>query len=110
VRRLTTKQASELLGVDLAVKPVDLTKRWKFLARECHPDLFPGDAEKEKRFRLLNTAYQLLSNLQVGTRAARALEEEVLDDEFSSWLKLLSPERREKVLQDLRSFMEDEQQ
>lgn len=107
MRRLSTREAADILGVPIDAKIDDLKKRWKELAREYHPDLNPGDKEKEKKFKILNEAYNLLAYLRDGTRAARAIEEEMFDDEFETWINIIlksgksKKQRRERIEHEL---------
>ena len=40
----------------------DIKKRYRKLARETHPDLNPGDAAAEARFKDISVAYDVLSD------------------------------------------------
>lgn len=40
----------------------DIKKAYRRLAKDCHPDLHPGDAEAEARFKELGEAYAVLSD------------------------------------------------
>jgi len=52
----------EVLGVDKNVSEDDLKKAYRKLAKANHPDLHPGDAEAEARFKEINEAYEVLSD------------------------------------------------
>lgn len=49
----------EILGVAEDADPDDIRKAYRSLAKQVHPDIGNGDAE---RFHLINRAYQVLSN------------------------------------------------
>src|SRR6266446_7065246 len=51
----------EVLGVSPAASPDEIKKRFRDLARKHHPDVAPGK-DSEALFRLINSAYQILSN------------------------------------------------
>jgi DnaJ-class molecular chaperone len=79
----------ESLGVSRDASTAEIKKAYRKLARETHPDLNPGDAAAEARFKEIATAYDVLSDdvqranydefgevaLQAGFDADRAREE-----------------------------------
>ena len=52
----------EVLGVQRDATEADLKKAYRKLAKENHPDLNPGNAEAETRFKEVNEAYEVLSD------------------------------------------------
>ena len=52
----------EVLGVDKSASEDDIKKAYRKLAKQCHPDLHPGDKECEERFKELNEAAQVLGD------------------------------------------------
>lgn len=52
----------EVLGVERNAKVDEIKKRYRKLARETHPDLNPGDAAAETRFKQISVAYEILSD------------------------------------------------
>ena len=52
----------EVLGVDKSATEEDIKKAYRRKAKECHPDLHPGDKEAEERFKELNEANEVLSD------------------------------------------------
>jgi len=56
------KDYYEALGVSKDVSQEDLKRAYRKLARQCHPDVNPGDAEAEERFKGISEAYHVLSD------------------------------------------------
>ncbi len=52
----------DILGVSRNATDKEIRQAYRRLARKYHPDLNPGDAEAEKRFKRINEAYEVLSN------------------------------------------------
>ena len=50
------------LGVERSATPDDIRKAYRSAAKKSHPDLHPGDAAAETRFKTLNAANDLLSD------------------------------------------------
>ena len=48
-----------VLGVSKDAPQADITKAYRKLAREFHPDKNPGDAAAEERFKEISAAYDL---------------------------------------------------
>ena len=51
-----------VLGVAQDAEPKEITKVYRKLARQSHPDARPGDAAAEERFKEISTAYDVLSD------------------------------------------------
>jgi molecular chaperone DnaJ len=51
-----------ILGVPKDAPAKDITKAYRKLARENHPDAKPGDAAAEERFKEISSAYDVLSD------------------------------------------------
>ncbi len=58
----------EVLGVDKSVDENDLKKAYRKAAKKYHPDLNPGDAAAEKKFKEVNEAYEVLSDKEKRAR------------------------------------------
>ncbi len=52
----------EVLGVDKNADDAALKKAYRVLAKKYHPDMNPGDAEAEKKFKEASEAYAILSD------------------------------------------------
>lgn len=50
------------LGVRPDASPEELKKAYRAQAKQCHPDLHPGDKAAEARFKEINEAYDVLSD------------------------------------------------
>lgn len=52
----------EVLGVDKSADEATIKKAYRTLAKKYHPDMNPGDAEAEKKFKEASEAYAVLSD------------------------------------------------
>lgn len=52
----------EVLGVDKSADDAAIKKAYRTLAKKYHPDMNPGDAEAEKKFKEASEAYAVLSD------------------------------------------------
>ena len=52
----------EVLGVAKNASEEDIKRAYRKKAKECHPDLHPGDKQAEERFKELNEANEVLSD------------------------------------------------
>ena len=66
-----------ILGVPFSASRKEIKTAFRTLAKECHPDLHPGDPEAEKRFKQLNKAYSILSDVDARKRYHLKLLESV---------------------------------
>jgi DnaJ-class molecular chaperone len=57
-----TRDPYEVLGVGKAASANDIKKAYRKLAKTNHPDLHPGDAEAERRFKEISQAYGVLGD------------------------------------------------
>ena len=58
------KDCYKILGVSKYVSDADLKKAYRKLAKDNHPDLHPGDAAAEARFKDISEAYDVLSDAE----------------------------------------------
>ena len=59
---MATKNYYDVLGVTKEASDSDIKKAYRKLAKECHPDLHPGDEKAAERFKDINEAYETLSD------------------------------------------------
>ncbi|HEW81414.1 MAG TPA: molecular chaperone DnaJ [Nitrospirae bacterium] len=52
----------ERMGLKKGASEAEIKKTYRRLARKYHPDLNPGDESKEKKFKEINEAYEVLSD------------------------------------------------
>ncbi len=57
----------QTLGVPRTATPAEIKKAHRRLARQHHPDVKPGDAAAEARFKEINEAHEVLSDTQKRT-------------------------------------------
>ncbi|MEF9940777.1 MAG: molecular chaperone DnaJ [Lachnospiraceae bacterium] len=60
----TKRDYYEVLGVDKHADDAALKKAYRVLAKKYHPDMNPGDAEAEKKFKEASEAYAVLSDAE----------------------------------------------
>ena len=60
----TKRDYYEVLGVDRNADEAALKKAYRQLAKKYHPDMNPGDAEAEKKFKEASEAYAVLSDAE----------------------------------------------
>ena len=58
----TKRDYYEVLGVDRNADDATIKKAYRQLAKKYHPDMNPGDAEAEKKFKEASEAYAVLSD------------------------------------------------
>jgi len=58
------KDYYEVLGVDEKADAKEITRAYRKLARELHPDANPGDAAAEERFKEVSSAYDVVGDTE----------------------------------------------
>ena len=62
------KDYYKILGVERKASVDDIRKAYRKLAMQHHPDKNPGDKKAEDKFKEINEAYQVLSDVQKRAR------------------------------------------
>ncbi len=68
---MATRDPYSVLGVSRSSSAEDIKKAYRKLAKQHHPDLKPGDAANEERFKEISAAYTLLSDAEKRARFDR---------------------------------------
>ncbi len=58
------KNLYDILSVSRSASEKEIRQAYRRLARKYHPDVNPGDAKAEERFKQINTAYEVLSDAE----------------------------------------------
>jgi molecular chaperone DnaJ len=61
----------QTLGLARDATPAEIKRAYRRLAREHHPDMHPNDASAPERFRTIDEAYQVLSDVDQRRRYDR---------------------------------------
>ena len=58
-----------ILGVSSAATDEEISRAYRKLARQYHPDLNPGNAYAESRMKEINSAYEAIKDIRSGKKA-----------------------------------------
>ena len=58
----TKRDYYEVLGLQKSASADEIKRAYRQLAKKYHPDMNPGDAEAEQKFKEVNEAYAILSD------------------------------------------------
>ncbi|MFO1536502.1 MAG: DnaJ domain-containing protein, partial [Actinomycetota bacterium] len=58
------KDYYKVLGVDASATDKDITRAYRKLAKELHPDANPGDTVAEERFKEVSAAHEVLGDAE----------------------------------------------
>jgi curved DNA-binding protein len=72
----------KVLGVERKASEKDIRKAFRKLARKYHPDVNPGDADAEDKFKQINEAYEVLSD------AEKRRKYDQLGSSFQQWQQM----------------------
>lgn len=61
---MAQKDYYETLGVSRDADAAEIKRAFRAKAKECHPDIHPGDAAAEVQFKAINEAYEVLKDEQ----------------------------------------------
>ena len=67
-------QALSLMGLELPISPAEITKCYRTLALDWHPDRNPGDLDATRRMQELNVANDLLTGMDLSTLSVTEVE------------------------------------
>ncbi len=73
------KDYYEILGVSPDAEKKAIKQTYRQLARKYHPDLNPGNKEAEEKFKTINEAYQVLSDVE------KRKKYDELRDQYQRW-------------------------
>lgn len=71
---MNKKNPYEILGVSKTAEEKEIRKAFRALAKKYHPDVNPGNAEAEEKFREVNQAYEILSDEKKRAKLDQELE------------------------------------
>jgi curved DNA-binding protein len=78
------KEYYQILGVPTSASEKEIRSAYRRLARQFHPDVNPGNAEAEQRFKEINEAYEVLAD------AERRRRYDILGErwqEYETWIR-----------------------
>ena len=67
-RRMQMNDPYNVLGVSSTATEEEISKAYKKLARQYHPDLNPGNKAAEAKMKEINTAYETIKDIRSGKK------------------------------------------
>ena len=94
------KDYYKVLGVSEKATPKEITRAYRKLARELHPDANPDDASAEERFKEVAAAYDVVGDEAKRQELYDAVQKKVVDEaiELYLWSRLEGVPHRKAVL------------
>lgn len=89
-----TKSYYDILGVSKTATDKDIRQAFRQLARKYHPDLNPGDASAEAKFKQINEANEVLSDAESRKKYDRYGDDWKRADEFEARASHAGPRTR----------------
>jgi len=89
----------DTLGVERDASLREIRAAFKIKSVECHPDKYPGNLTKERTFKLLNEAYQILSAVEERAKYDEATPDPSTRHEGRAEAEIFTPENIGAVMQ-----------